>query len=195
MKHWESSHKFCLVIRQLSMSSQPSSSSYTRRCCPRWSSRRKFMLRLLKKSSSSFVQYIVFVCYSRESSLKVCLDSSPCPRCPPPPLILSIVALRGGVGEGGEPGPHQARHHLPVVVVVTSWNTESNKTLEERKKIYPIDYLSHRFDQQLTSLSRQDWNIWGLLGLVESLTWKTVQHVGRDTRAAVLGLWWKRDLR
>jgi len=140
------------------MSSQPSSSSYTRRCCPRWSSRRMFMLRLLKKSSSSFVQYIVFVCYSRESSLKVCLDSSPCPRRPPPPLILSIVALRGRVRERGKPGAHQAGHHLSIVVVVAS------------------------------SLSRQNWNIRRLLRLVESLAWKTLQHVGWDPGTGILRL-------
>ena len=54
-------------------------------------------------------------------SLRCWLQSSPCPRRPPPPLVLPIVALGGGVGEGGEPGAHQARHHLPVVVVVASW--------------------------------------------------------------------------
>jgi len=89
---------------------------------------------------------------------RICLYSSPCPRRPPLPLVLAIVALGGGVGERGKPGSHQAGHHLPIVVVVAS------------------------------SLSRQNWNIWRLLGLVESLGWKTFQHVRWDPRAAVLRL-------
>merc|ERR1711990_758500 len=86
------------------------------------------------------------------------LYGSPCPRRPPPSLILSIVALRGRVRERWEPGAHQAGHHLSIVVVVAS------------------------------SLSRQNWNIRRLLGLVESLTWKSLQHVGWNPGTGILGL-------
>ena len=63
----------------------------------------------------------MFLTISIRYWLESCLYSSPCPRCPPLPFVLAIVALGGGVGEGGKPGSHQAGHHLPIVVVVASW--------------------------------------------------------------------------
>ena len=124
-------------------------------------------------------------------SLRCWLQSSPCPRRPPPPLVLPIVALGGGVGEGGEPGAHQTRHHLPIVVVVASWERSSWDVYTKQSEEWSIPYRQMRIcvSIQLTSLSRQNWNIWRLLGLVEGLAWKALQHVGWDPRAAVLRLW------
>ena len=94
-----------------------------------WICQSVLWFKISAKSFSWFLQFIVGHSYEIRNRIwpqilaRMLLYSSPCPRRPPPPLILSVVALGGGVGERGQPGAHQAGHHLPVVVVVASWNT------------------------------------------------------------------------
>ena len=48
------------------------------------------------------------------------LDCPPLPLAPPPP-VLAIVRLRGGVTERRQPRPQQARQDRAVVEIVTAW--------------------------------------------------------------------------
>ena len=49
------------------------------------------------------------------------LDCPPLPLTPPPPPVLAIISLRGGVTERRQPRPQQARQDRAVVEIVTPW--------------------------------------------------------------------------
>ena len=49
------------------------------------------------------------------------LDCPPLPLAPPPPPVLAIIRLRGGVTERRQPRPQQARQDRAVVEIVTPW--------------------------------------------------------------------------